>query len=691
MTTAITATQEPPAQPPQPALDRRHVNLVFGVIMLGMLLAALDQTIVSTALPTIVGDLNGQSHVAWVVTAYLLSQTIATVLAGRFGDLFGRKRVFQASAALFVGASALCGLATSMAWLITARGIQGIGGGGLTVTATALIADVVPLRERGKYQGALGAVFGVATVIGPLLGGFFTDYLSWRWCFYVNLPIGIVVVVVAAKVIPSIPSTSRPVIDWLGALFIALGAGGLTLFTSLGGTQFDWVSATSVALVVGSLVAIVVFVLVEARAVEPILPLHLFRSQVFSVTSVIGFVVGFSMLGALTFLPSYLQYVEGVSATASGLYMLPMVGALLVASVFAGSVVGRTGKYKIFPIVGSALTTFGLMLLSRVDETTSSWVFALDVIILGAGIGLTMQILTIIVQSTVEYRDLGVATSGVTFFRTLGGSFGAAIFGAIYSNRLDELLPAALAQAPEVSPQAVSVPKALHGYPDAVIQPIVHAYAETVQTVFLWAAPVAAIAFVLGLFLKQVPLRETALAGALDLGEGFAMPDSKSSEVTLETSLARLMAREFRGALPQLREQSGTALSVADGWCVAQVRLRARHDMDTSLTVIGQSVRVPADVLRPSFRETAAHGYLAEDRDTWTLTEAGTREWELFVGALREWLRARLPEQAADGDADLDAALHRLTGRLLEEETAAAAEPRVLAIVGASESETSTS
>ena len=412
--------------------------------------------------------------------------------------------------------------------------------------------------------------------------------------------------------------------------------------------------------------------------------MRLFRSPVFSVTSVIGFVVGFSMLGALTFLPSYLQFAKGQTATHSGLSMLPMVVALLVASVFAGSMVSKTGRYKIFPIAGSGLTTFGLLLLSRIDETTSLWVFSFDLVVLGFGIGLTMQILTIIVQSTVDYRDLGVATSGVTFFRTLGGSFGAAIFGAVYTNRLDELLPAAFAAAPQVSPSAAGTPSALHTYPDDLIAPIVHAYAEAVQTVFLWAAPVAATAFVLGFFLKQVPLRETALAGARDLGEGFAMPDSQSSEVTLETAVARLLVRDLRSALPQLREQSGSALGEADGWCVAQVRLRGRHGMDTSLEAIGSVVRVPAGVLRPAFREAAGHGFLAEHDDGFALTEAGVREWGLFVTALKDWIRSRLPEPGPSDHGELDDALHRLTGRLLEEETTAAAESRdrVLAMTG---------
>ena len=326
--------------------------------MLGMLLAALDQTIVSTALPTIVGDLGGGGHVSWVVTSYLITDTIAVVLAGKFGDLFGRKLVFQVSAAIFVVASVMCAAAGSMSWLVGWRAVQGIGAGGLMVTATALIADVVPLRERGKYQGALGAVFGVTTVIGPLLGGLFTDHLSWHWCFLVNVPLGILVIGVAAKTMPSVQddaaarrSTTR------ASPPSRVAAGGLTLATSLGGTEYDWLSPTIIGLVVASLLGIVAFIYVEPRAKEPMLPLRLFTSKVFSVASVVSFVVGFAMLGAMTFLPTYLQYVHGVSATSSGLRMLPMVLGLLGASITAGVVVGRTGHYKTFPIVGSLLLT----------------------------------------------------------------------------------------------------------------------------------------------------------------------------------------------------------------------------------------------------------------------------------------------------------------------------------------------
>jgi EmrB/QacA subfamily drug resistance transporter len=424
-------------------------NFVFLAIVLGMLLAALDQTIVATALPTIVADLGGAGHQSWVVTSYLLASTIITALVGRLGDLFGRKAIFQAAVTFFVAGSVLCGLSQSMAMLVGARALQGIGGGAITVTATALIGEVIPLRDRGRYQGALGAVFGVTTVIGPLLGGYFTDHLTWRWAFWVNVPVSIVVFFVAAAAIPSLATRGKPVIDYAGILFVGLGATGLTLATSWGGTTYPWNSPTIIGLFAASAAALGIFVWVESRSSgpesAPILPTRLFANPVFTVCCVLSFVVGFAMLGALTFLPTYMQFVDGVSATTSGLRTLPMVAGMLSTSMGSGVLVGRTGRYKIFPVAGTALMALAFLLMSRMDPSTSALLQSVYLFILGAGIGSCMQVLVLIVQNTSSFEDLGVATSGVTFFRTIGSSFGAAIFGSLFTNFLHSRIGPALA------------------------------------------------------------------------------------------------------------------------------------------------------------------------------------------------------------------------------------------------------
>lgn len=672
------ATPAPDSATAAVSLSVRQRNVVFGTIMLGMLLAALDQTIVSTALPTIVGDLGGASHVSWVVTSYLLTNTIATVLAGRFGDLFGRKLVFQMGAIIFVGASAACGLAQDLTWLIAWRAVQGLGAGALTVTATALIGDIIPLRDRGRYQGMLGAVFGVTTVIGPLLGGLFTDHLSWRYTFYVNLPLGVVVVIIAARTMPAVKTAMKPIIDYLGVAFVALGAGGLILATSWGGTQYAWGSPTIIGLFVGATVALTLFVVVEMRAEEPVLPMRLFGGPVFRVSAVLSFIVGFAMLGALTFLPSYLQYVQGVSATSSGLRTLPMVVGLLGASITAGSLVGRTGRYKVFPIVGGVFLTLGLFLLSRMDESTSFWTTSLYMVILGVGIGSSMQILTLIVQSTSDYADLGVATSGVTFFRALGGSFGAAVFGTVYANRLDARLPEALAASPKVPASASSSPEALHTLPAADIMAVVHAYATALQGVFLWAVPAGVLALVFALFLKEVPLRGAAKAGSSDLGEGFGMPDRRQSEQALEIAVGRLMRRRGREAIESARTTSGTELGVGDGWCVAQVSLRSRNALGTTLPDVSRLVGVPPAVLLPAFEQARAHGWLTGHGEPaalggeWSVTPDGSRQFELISNALIEWLSSNVDFAGLDDQEPIRLAMRRIISSVLEEETGGA-------------------
>ena len=658
-------------------LSRVQMNVVFVTILLGLLLSALDQTIVSTALPTIVGDLGGAGHVSWVVTAYMLAETVSTVLAGKFGDLFGRKRVFQAGVAVFIIGSFFCGLANSMILLITFRAVQGLGGGALTVTSTALIADVIPLRLRGQYQGALGAVFGVTTVIGPLLGGVFTDDLSWRWVFYVNVPIAVIVIALAARTIPAVRSGNKPRIDYLGCLFVALGATGLTLATSWGGTQYPWGSATIIGLFAASVVALAVFVGVELRAEEPILPMRLFRSRVFSVCSVLSFIVGFAMIGSITFMPTFLQYVNGVSATTSGLRMLPMVLGLLVTALGSGVVVSRTGQYRAFPIAGSAVTAAGLYLLSRMDAHTSVWLESLFLLVLGAGIGLIMQILTLVVQNTVAYADLGTATSGVTFFRTLGGSFGASIMGSIYANGLNGRLATALVTA-KVPPSAVSSPELVRKLPAPARTPVVAAYAASLQHVFLFAVPIAVAALLLALFLPQVAMRGVGRVSGV--GDGFAVPEGSDNEHQLANVVGQIMRRDNRSSLAGILASAGTTLDLATAWGLIGVFVREQaFSRPTREVDVEATLGVPPGVLRPFYRDIVTAGYLTrDDEGVLALTERGQAEVDRIVAAWNAWLmgelRGWLSEHEVNSDQrrQVEEALGRITLRLVREADAEA-------------------
>jgi EmrB/QacA subfamily drug resistance transporter len=635
--------------------------------MLVLLMASLDQTIVSTALPTMVGDLGGLSRFSWVVTAYLLASTVVSPVYGKLGDVYGRKRILQTAIVIFLAGSALCGVAQTMTQLIVFRGIQGLGGGGLMVTSLAIVGDLVAPRDRGRYQGLFGAAFGVSTVAGPLLGGFFVDSLTWRWIFYVNLPIGILAVAVIGAVFQSRETSKRRhQIDYLGVLVLTGALSAIVLYTSLGGTTYPWGSTPMLAMLASGVALLALFPLVEAHAAEPILPLELFRNRTYATTSAIGFVVGVSLFGSVTFLPLYLQVVKGHTPTASGLLMTPMMTGLLATSIASGYVISSTGRYRRFPIAGTALATVALYLLSRLGVTTPTVTAGAYMLLLGLGIGMVLQVIVLAAQNAVSYRLLGVATSGSALVRQVGGSIGVAAFGAIFSNQLTQQLAQRLPAAAHV-PTGVN-PEVVKHLPPAIHAPYIASFAAALQPVFLAASGISLIAFGLSWLLRDVPLRETASAPTEGVGGAFAVSGEHSSARELE----RIASSRIRGAerhrfRRRARAAAKTDLTADELCLLAHV---GKHGRTTIRDLAGE-VGVAEDRVAAAVAGLGRQGLAFDDAGSVAVTRAGRRTLAQIIESGGAELAQRCANWQFDDDPEAAAALRRIATSLVEQAPAA--------------------
>jgi EmrB/QacA subfamily drug resistance transporter len=525
----VTATTEPPL-----LLTKRRIWIIFAALIAGMLLSSLDQTIVSTAMPTIVGQLGGVEHQVWLTTAYLLATTIVMPVYGKFGDVLGRRRLFLVAIALFTIASVGCAFAGDFTQLIIFRAVQGLGGGGLMILSQAIIADIVPASERGKYLGPLGAVFGLSAVGGPLLGGFFVDHLTWQWAFYINIPVGIIAFAIAWFTLKLPNKRATQPIDVLGVILLSAFTTCLIFFTDFGGdTEHGWGALETWLFGGGMLVAALLFVLVEARAKDPIIPLALFRNPAFINATAIGLTLGLGMFAAIGFVPTFLQMSSGTSAAASGLLMLPMMAGLIGTSIISGVAITKTGRYKMFPIVGTLLTAAAMVAMTTLTADTPIWLICVFLFVFGAGLGLIMQVVVLVAQNAVSPSLVGTATSTNNYFREVGASLGVAVFGTIFTTRLTDNLKDVFTTSGASAGDAANAtstldPQTLATLPDAIRDGVVTAYADALAPVFWYLLPFVGIAFVLSLFLKQIPLSD--VAGLVARGEAIGGDEAEVLE-----------------------------------------------------------------------------------------------------------------------------------------------------------------
>jgi EmrB/QacA subfamily drug resistance transporter len=668
-TVELTPTTSTPSWTP---LAHGRVLVVFSGLLLAMLLAALDQTIVATALPTIVGELGGLERLSWVVTSYLLAQTVVTPLYGKLGDLYGRKGVLQTAIVIFLIGSALCGLSHSMLQLIAFRAVQGLGGGGLMVTAMAVVGDIVPPRDRGRYQGIFGAVFGVASIAGPLLGGYFTTHWSWRWIFYINIPLGILALVVIAATLPSRSDRQQHRIDYAGAVLLAVALSAIILVTDLGGTTYPWSSPVVLGVAAAGVVSLALFLFVEQRAAEPILPLHLFRNPAFSVTSIVALIVGFAMFGSITYLPLFFQVVKGASPTISGLEMLTMMGGMLTSSIVSGQLISRTGRYKIFPVVGTGVMTLGLFLLSRLPIGASMARIEGTLLLLGLGIGLVMQVLVIAVQNAVDYRDLGVATSGNSLFRSVGGSVGTAVLGAIFTAQLAanlaRQLPAGGGAQPAGGGGGLSLQSLAHLPPD-VRAAYGQAFTNAIDTVFLVAALIALVGFAVIWLLPERQLRETVEAASADVGQevggALAMPAAPEAYEELVRGLAAVVNRDVRrNHIAQIAERAHVGVGAPAAWLL----MKLDQQPDRPLDALARQAPYRKEELGQAADELRDRGLVERLEDgahPWRITAAGCDALKRIVAARRAHIDEVFGQWSAAEREDLATLVRRLTRELV--------------------------